>query len=59
MCVTTFAERFTLDANNRVLHRSEDALVLVAKDHGMEMTYRGFIPTFEKEEEVKDIDDIA
>ena len=55
-----FVGRFTLDAMNSVLHKSEDTLILFAKDHGIEEAYRRFISTFKREEEeVKDIDDIA
>lgn len=54
-----FVGRFTLDANDGVLHKSEDCLILNAFDHFMEESYRRFVSTFKKEEEVKDIDDVA
>ena len=54
-----FVGRFTLDPSNMILHKSEDSLILAAIDHGMEEAFKRFVATFKKEEEIKDIDDIA
>lgn len=54
-----FAGRFAWAPENAVKHKSEDSLILPAVDYGVEEAYRRFISTFRKEEEVKDIDDVA
>ena len=54
-----FVGRFTLNANNSMIYKSEDCLIINASDHFMEESYRRFVSTFKKEEEIKDLDDIA